>query len=506
MLHILDESCRPETESARRLRHTFDRRLTELRISREIVDELTLVVAEITTNIIMHSQPAATWIAVRLSVAGAVFKLTIEDDGGPFSNFDEIAYQDLGLSMQATSGRGLPLVRSVLDAQNYVQGPPNRFEGERAIIKSRPKFLIIENEPAPLEAHRSMLLSLGNVIRVQSLSAAWTLVRREKVDLIITDYSIGDQSCISFLERMEFVSHELPAPVIVVAAEQDAIARRRLLELGVDSIVDKSVEPGAFREIVGLALRRAERRRLQHFRHFGSQIGVFLPEALPELLRGVSIHQRGTAADVGGGDFVLHLQGREFERLLLVDVMGHGLAAIRQAICLATMVRTIHGLYPDDNCATFLSRLSQVMNAEDHIDLIATVLVVDILDNHRFRVATAGHPPPIRLAAHAAEVLDVTGPLPGLVPGADYCALELRLKAGERLLLLTDGIDPEYVGAGHQMPAWFEASVLRASELDPAALLAQLSRDIATRHGGFQGDDWTIVALAPDGIVQPQDA
>src|SRR5450756_896341 len=107
---IFEESSEVDTQSVRSLRQAFQRRLTELRIPTDLVDDLTLATAEVITNVVQHSHPKATSISVQLSVERRTFQLAISDDGGPFTSFEAVSQTAQLDSELSESGRGIALV------------------------------------------------------------------------------------------------------------------------------------------------------------------------------------------------------------------------------------------------------------------------------------------------------------------------------------------------------------------------------------------------------------
>jgi sigma-B regulation protein RsbU (phosphoserine phosphatase) len=62
----------------------------------------------------------------------------------------------------------------------------------------------------------------------------------------------------------------------------------------------------------------------------------------------------------------------------------------------------------------------------------------------------AGHPPPILLRSDAGlEVLDYRGPVIGFGAEVPYGQKELRLKAGDKIILYTDGLTENRGRSGH---------------------------------------------------------
>jgi DNA-binding response OmpR family regulator/anti-sigma regulatory factor (Ser/Thr protein kinase) len=491
---IFDESCGVDTQSVRLLRQALQRRLTELRIPADLVDDLTLAAAEVITNVVQHSDPKATSISVQLSVERRTFQLMIADNGGPFAALEALAQTAQLDSNLSESGRGIALVRASLNRTSYTPGPPNCFRGWRDLVTSRPNILVIEDEPALLDLYHLMLAERGRILTASSLTAGLQIAQQQAIDLIVSDYHLTDGSGAGLLDRLEASSDTLPTPVIILTRDKDPSIRKRLLELGAEDILYKPTNPKRLTESVDLAFRRAARRRLQYFRHVGSLVGTLVSGVVPAQSRGFQLFHVGRTAEMGGGDRLLHLTAPGFDRLVLIDVMGHGLSAARGSLSLDVAIRTAHSFSPTSDCGAFLSHFSYMLWSDAAFaELISTMLVIDLHEDGRVWVASAGHPAPLRLNDSGLSVVDVAGPLLGLFRANEYSSAKIELSAGERLLLITDGVDPVAIGAGGELPSWFEASAFQARLSNSRELLHQISRDIDAR--GTPSDDWTLAVV-----------
>ena len=94
-----------------------------------------------------------------------------------------------------------------------------------------------------------------------------------------------------------------------------------------------------------------------------------------------------------------------------------------------------------DSPARLLEILSESALEDELLSQIAlTCCAVTLSQGGKVTLASAGHPPPLRIGAKGAEALPVGGMLPGLLPSATYQPLSIRLAPGERIALYTDGL------------------------------------------------------------------
>ncbi len=186
------------------------------------------------------------------------------------------------------------------------------------------------------------------------------------------------------------------------------------------------------------------------------------------------------------------------------DVSGHGVASAMLTARLAgllsagapdqniTMSNGPHGhadAWPPEMVAF---RLNKMMLERVQVDQYFTMVYAEVdLHNGEVRLVQAGHPHPLVLRAGGDVQVVGEGGLPiGLIAGATYDRITLRLAPGDRLLLMSDGItecpDPQGVELGTEgAVALVQASRLLASP----DLLEALVWDLAAHHGASDFPD-----------------
>ncbi|WP_307544830.1 fused response regulator/phosphatase [Streptomyces sp. V3I8] len=164
------------------------------------------------------------------------------------------------------------------------------------------------------------------------------------------------------------------------------------------------------------------------------------PHRLPEL-RGLEVVVRYVPSSQQteiGGDFYAALRTGEGALAAVGDVVGHSLDAA------TVMVEIRHALraycVDESDPAVLAERLDRMLQ-HYHPALTATVCLV-LIDpaTGRTRIANAGHIPPLVLReSGTADYAKAAGPLLGV--GLPHPApTELFLEAGDRLLMVTDGL------------------------------------------------------------------
>ena len=138
-----------------------------------------------------------------------------------------------------------------------------------------------------------------------------------------------------------------------------------------------------------------------------------------------------------GGDLYETVARTGAVRLLIGDVRGKGLAAVRTATIALGEFRASAADLDDlgDVARQMDRRVRAYLGDEDFI----TALLVEVRDDGAFTVASCGHPP--ALLARSGDITPVhTEPTLPLGLGADPALVTGRLRPGDRLLLYTDGV------------------------------------------------------------------
>jgi serine phosphatase RsbU (regulator of sigma subunit) len=207
----------------------------------------------------------------------------------------------------------------------------------------------------------------------------------------------------------------------------------------------------------------------------------------------LSVRYLSAAAEAQvGGDLYEVVPGPSSVRLLVGDVRGKGLSAVRTATVVLGEFRAA-AAGPGDvaHVARKIDRRipPYLLDAEEFV----TAVLVDIEHDGRFHVVSCGHPAPMLLTARGdvEEVgLDASPPL-GL--GVDPVITRGKLDSRDRLLLFTDGLIEARAPTGEFIdPSSFLPEVARAhfdSALD--GLLASLQR-----AAGHRLDDDIALLLA----------
>ena len=500
-MRIFEEERDASLESASWLRKALRRRLGEFRIAPEIIDDFQLVVSEICANAVQHAEPKPSRLTLSVDLIGAELILEIEDDGGPFADRAEEAQAAARPSLSLDErGRGLGLVRAALDRMERFSDQTNHFIGRRSLIRKRPTALVVEDTPTLLDFYSDALGGDYRVVRAESLEQARAALKNSQIDIILSDVHLGDGLGVSLPQESADGAEGQAPPVILISADASPETRDTAFRGGAEFFLGKPVRPKALREALRLALARAATREARLAGRFSREVDALLTSPPPARLGPYLLAGAAGSASAGGGDLVLCLPRQGGGRIVMLDVVGHGVGARAWAIAYAAIIRTLHFTGRDLPAAGFLDLLAHMCWEEPALEkALATFLVLD-LDGEDMEIALAGHPPPLILGANVFRPQSLN-PLLGVLPPTPSRSERVTLKAGERMVLFTDGIDPADVAAGDAPPPWFmEAAAPRqganpgqAESLDEAA--ARLREATEATLGPLPPDDWTFLLI-----------
>ena len=162
----------------------------------------------------------------------------------------------------------------------------------------------------------------------------------------------------------------------------------------------------------------------------------------PEKVGPVALSARYVSAAVEaqvGGDLYEVVPAPGSVRLLVGDVRGKGLAAVRTATVVLGEFRAAAAGTGD--LAHVAREIDQRMRAHLLTDEdFVTGVLVEIADDGRFTVVSCGHPAPVVLRADGEVVSVELDHAPPLGLGVDPVPASGRLEPGDRVLLFTDGL------------------------------------------------------------------
>jgi hypothetical protein len=217
-------------------------------------------------------------------------------------------------------------------------------------------------------------------------------------------------------------------------------------------------------------------------------------------VRCAGLYRAAQSGTLVGGDFFDVRAGPYGVRAVMGDVQGHGLSAVATVTSLLGAFREAALDQPDPEAvAARLDRRLAVDSAgEPHAELFATAVLLDFSADARVvRIVACGQAGPLLLRDGRAVELDVEPCTPlglGLAEVTPPRVVSVRLRAGDRLFLASDGVTEARDADGVFYPLAERLPGL--ADEDPAALAERVWTDLV-RYCPDVRDDVTMLVLAP---------
>lgn len=201
-----------------------------------------------------------------------------------------------------------------------------------------------------------------------------------------------------------------------------------------------------------------------------------------------------------GGDSFDYSLDREHLYVSITDAMGH---SVRAALLATLTVGTLRNRRRSvASPAEQADAASETLRRHAAPDEFVTGLIMRFrLADGTAEVVNAGHPPPFLLRDGSVVPLRLHTHPPLGVTKSPYRADTISMKAGDRLLLLTDG----YLERSAQRLD-IEGVLLRTPERHPRQVVQELAQRVRDVTSGNLGDDATAVCLDWYGAERRRDA
>jgi len=309
----------------------------------------------------------------------------------------------------------------------------------QAVGAQRGVLMLLEGEKLTAKAHKGEGFRISTAVRDRVL--------QEKSSILVRDAQLDD----AFRGRMSIVEQKVHTMMAVPLQVKD----RTIGLIYVDS-------PFVLREFTkddlslltvmsNVAATRIENVRLAEIEEQDRLIkrdlsqaaeiqGQMLPASAPQIpgldLAGFNVPCRTVGGDYY--DFFSYPQGRV--GLALGDVSGKGMPASLMMMALHARVQVLAEDTAD--LASFMTRLNKTTCANCPSNRFITFFFT-VLDSvtGELRFANAGHNPPIVMRASGeAEMLEMGGPVLGILPIAPYSEKRAALGRGDMLVVYSDGV------------------------------------------------------------------
>jgi len=221
-----------------------------------------------------------------------------------------------------------------------------------------------------------------------------------------------------------------------------------------------------------------------------------LPDVIPEIQNvRIAVSYRPMAAVAG--DLYEFVAGDEKRvGFLVADVTGHGVPAALIASMIKVAMQSVVPCAHDPGAV--LRELNRILFSQIHEQYVSTAYLWMDTEHGKALYSAAGHPPLLRWAEGRLERIESNGLLFGVIPDPEYPVRELAIRAGERLLLYTDGlIEPQNANGESFGDRKLEEVMRKNQSLLPAELLEQMLSEIRAWQPPSlpQQDDITLIVI-----------
>jgi serine phosphatase RsbU (regulator of sigma subunit) len=251
--------------------------------------------------------------------------------------------------------------------------------------------------------------------------------------------------------------------------------------------------------LIAIAVAITRQRRERRFRAVQDVAEVAqraILEPMPTRLRGLEIaaHYESSAQEATvGGDFYHAVVTKFGVRVLVGDVRGKGLDAVRLASAVLGSFR--ERAEEVDDVAELVEYLHRAVARRAELGEFVTAVVAQVDNTGRLALANAGHPSPLLRRGSHVVPLNPPVPRPPLGFDAETPVLHHSLAPGDMLLLFTDGATE----ARHRDDGEFrDEPGLVQDMLDarrPQDLVRKVFDGLLKWTGGNLVDDVAVVAL-----------
>jgi serine phosphatase RsbU (regulator of sigma subunit) len=376
-------------------------------------------------------------------------------------------------------------------------------------VDEKKTVLVVDDAPANIQIVNSILKDIYKVRIATSGAKALELVKvTPPPDLVLLDVMMPEIDGYEVCTRLKLDPETRDIPVIFLTGQTEVEDETKGFDVGAVDYIHKPFSPAVVKARVQthLVLRGIREQlalqllTIQKELETARQIQLsILPSVIPRI-EGLDIAARYIPMTSVAGDFYDFIVVDERRiGILVADVSGHGMPAalIASMLKIALSSQVEHA----DDPAEVLLGLNQALCGKfEHHFVTAAYVFVD-MRKLTLSYAGAGHPPLLLWGgSQGPRSVEENGLFLGKFSFATYTSVELSLKAGDRILLYTDGIPETTNPAGVEFGTdgfrqFLEAEQSTSADDFANQLLEELSLWSARGTTEELDDDITIVAI-----------
>lgn len=450
MVSIIRHQCRPVTlKNIHMARNHISSILQRSCVPNSISHKIQLCFSEAATNLAKHASPAPNCIFINLEYQNADWTLHLDDDGQTWDPTLPSQIQSLDIfEQEKQGGRGLALMQSLTDDIHY--SAKNELKSNRLTLRwhnkktiTKPRVLIVDDDECQRRLYTAYLSEHYTLLEADSGESALKLLQQQHIDLVISDIRMPGMDGLTLKKALHQDDDALLTPFIFLTFADNPDIRDNALCLGIDDYILKPVAKAALHQSVQRVLKRTEQIYQQLTQRVNKRITNTLTPSLPKTAYGWEMAVASRNTGVGGGDVVLYRDDESRLIFNVVDIMGHDIAAKFFSYAYGGYLRGLlcHLDGKPHPCSALLAQLSDSALQDELLSqIILSCCSTMLAPNGQLEIACAGHPAPYLISPTAIRKIEVGGMLPGVLLGAKYQSMTMRLARDERVAIYTDGL------------------------------------------------------------------
>jgi sigma-B regulation protein RsbU (phosphoserine phosphatase) len=382
-----------------------------------------------------------------------------------------------------------------------------------------PQVLLCSDQPAGADDLEPPLERAG--YRVRRLALTASLADLAPPDLVILDGTRRDREARNRCSQLRARPATGTVPVLLITGDHSPAGRLAALEAGADTYLLRPFLPAEFLHQVeallrvnalhidlaekGVEVRRAHQQLQQHFQQLDHDLEMArriqqngLPRVLPDVPRTrFGVYHRPCGRP-GGDCFEILRVDETHIALYLADAMSHGLSAallplfLKQTLQPKVISGSQYGLVAPDVVLQRLNRELMDLSLSDR-PFVSMVYLLYNYQDATLRFARAGHPPPLCVPVDGEPQL---WHLPGNFMGVfatDFAVRSQRLQPGDKVVLMTDGLERSAPDESPQAADHLLGPAARHHKLPIEEFIARLAHDLSSQTS--LQEDFTLLGL-----------
>ena len=262
--------------------------------------------------------------------------------------------------------------------------------------------------------------------------------------------------------------------------------------------------------VMASTIRQRRARELAEVRAIAEVAQQVLLGPVPDVVSSVRLAVRYMSATSHaqiGGDLYEVVPALEGCRLIIGDVQGKGLIAVKTAAAALGAFREV--AHDAADLTVIAERIELSLSRQLTAEQFVTAVLAEVSsDGSKIQLLSCGHPPPLLVSGGTSRYIEPA--VPGLPLGLAHLAelprdvTTVPFGPGDQLLFYTDGVSEARNTAGDFYPLSEHEALTTGQE--PEAVLDRLQRDVLRHVGHALDDDAAMLLLRREvALAEPGD-